>query len=312
MSSQSLSASDTIMDLERGKSILLTFGKLGRLLKRKIAMTGFLCRIMCFLIFNPIFLIRATFSPNAWHRKKITAIRFFGRFFPYHIKGHQITPSSNGQIVVINHPTLNDPLCAILYILNLYPDREIIIPINLPWFESVCRYRSKLLKIGVNIAPILTPETAKRLGSNSHVLEVQNALVTSYTTNLMATLSRGGLVVIAQQATRQRYIFTNHAQSESGEGILATISLILASIRRNKLLEQTSFIPIGVIPHDIHAKPKLNLFHKYTLNVGEPILATDLVTVKNVAKRPADLHILLRLTQLLPSEFHFEKPPETD
>ena len=221
--------------------------------------------------------------------KKITAIRFFRLFFPFNTKGYQLTPTSHSQVVVINHPTLNDPICAILYIMNLYPDREIIIPVNLPWFESVCRYRSKFLKIDVNIVPVLTPKTAKRLGSNSYVLEVQNALVTNYTTELMATLSRGGLVVIAQQATRQRYIFNDPIQSESGEGILATISLILTSLRRNKNLEQTCFTPIGVIPHDINAKPKLYLFHKYTLNVGEPILATDLAAVKNSAKRPADM-----------------------
>ncbi|MCL2528714.1 MAG: hypothetical protein FWE42_09900 [Defluviitaleaceae bacterium] len=211
-----------------------------------------------------------------------------------------------GHIVVINHPTLNDPLCAILYILSVYPEREIIIPVNLPWFESVCRYRSKLLKIGANIVPILTPHTATRLGSSDDVSKMQSAFMANYVDEFAGTISRGGLAVVAQQATRKRYLFTNPAQAENGENILTTVTLILLGLRRANLLEQAIFVPIGVTPHSLNAKPGLNVFRKYTLNVGKPILAADLAAVKNAARRPADLHILLNLKELLPTEYHFE------
>jgi len=306
MSLKSSFTSDAIHNMERGGSVLLTFGESGRALKRKIALTGIICRILLFFIFNPIFMLRARFFPNVWHRRKASAVKIVRFFCPFSVKGHQAGTSQGGQIVVINHPTLNDPICAILYIINLYPNREIIIPMNLPWFESVCKYRSRLCKIGVNIVPILTPHTATRLGDSDDVSKVQSAFMSNYVAEFAGTLSRGGLAVVAQQATRRKHLFTCPAQAETGKDILSTVTLILLGLRRAKLLEQAFFIPVGVIPHHVGAKPGLNVFRKYTLNVGEPILATDLAIVKNAAKRPADLHILLKLKELLPDEYHNE------
>ncbi|MCL2405919.1 MAG: hypothetical protein FWC92_10295 [Defluviitaleaceae bacterium] len=274
MSSKSSYVSDIISDIERGNSLLLTFGKPGQALKRKIALTGFICRILLFFVFNPIFIARARFSPDLWHSRKASAVRLVRLFLPYYAKGYPVTasPKFDGHIAIINHPTLNDPICAILYILGLYLQREIIIPMNLPWFESVCRYRSRLLKIGVNIVPILTPHTASRLvdtckSSAQHSLRddvsrVQSAFMANYVAEFASTLSRGGLAVVAQQATRRQHLFTNPSQAENGEDILSTVTLILLSLRRAKLLEQTFFIPVGVIPHSPSAKPGLNVFKK--------------------------------------------------
>jgi len=306
MLSKSSFATDTIGGMERGNSVLLTFGEPGHDLKRKIALTGFICRVLLFLIFNPLFLLRARFFPNIWRRRKLSAIRLVRMLCPFSVKGHQVEPSAHGHIAVINHPTLNDPICAVLYILSLYPDRDVIVPINLPWFESVCRYRSKLLKLGVNIVPVLTPQTAKRLNSCENMSGVQSALMANYVAEFTDILSRGGLAVVAQQATRQRYLFADPAQTESGEDILPTVTLLLLGLRRAKLLEKALFVPVGVIPHNVNAKPKLNIFRKYELNVGSPIPAADLSAVKNAAKRPADLHMLRKLMELLPSEYHFE------
>ena len=306
MSSKSSFASAAIMEMERGNSVLLSFGKPGRTLKRKIALTGFICRVLLFFIFSPIFLIRSRLFPKLWKRRKTTALRVVRFFIPFQSKGQEMTVSPHGRVIVINHPTLNDPICTMLYAMGLYPERELIIPVNLPWFESICNYRAKLLKVGVNIVPILTPETAKRLGAGNDVSRVQTALMKNYVREFTETLSKGGLAVVAQQATRRRYLFVNPAQSETGTDILSTISLILDGIRRAKLLEQTLFIPVGVIPHNINAKPKLNLFRRYTLITGESILASELLAVKNTAKRPADLYMLLRLVELLPAEYRFE------
>jgi len=306
MSNKSSFVSDTISGMERGNSVLLTFGEPGRALKHKIALTGFVSRFLLFLIFNPLFLLRARFFPNIWRRRRATAVRLVRFFLPFRAKG-QVEISPNGYIVVTNHPTLNDPICAILYILTLLPDREIIIPINLPWFETVCRYRTKLLKIGANIVPILTPHTAKRLGENEAVGKVQSGFMANYVEEFAGTLSRGGLAVVAQQATRRRHLFTGPAQAESGEGILSTVTLLLLGLRRAKLLDKTLIVPVGVVPHSVNAKPGLNVCRRYTLNVGEAILAAELNTVKNAAKRPADLYMLLRLKELLPAEYHYEE-----
>lgn len=287
-------------------STLLTFGKPGRDLKRKIAITGFICRVVFFLIFNPVFLIRARFFPNAWKRRKMKAVRLMRWFFPFDVNGYEAKPTNHGQVFVINHPTLNDPICAIIYAICQNSDSETIVPVNLPWFESICVYREKLRKIGVNIVPILTPETAKRLGDNSEISKVQTGLMKNYITEFMQTLSHGGLAVVAQQATRRRYLFKDPDQAETGEDILSTISLILVAIKKAGLLQQTLFVPVGVAPHSTDAKPKLNPFKKYTLNIGEPILAEDLTNIKNAAKRPADLHMLQKLAELLPPVYHYE------
>ena len=287
-------------------SILLNFGQPGRDLKRKIALTGFICRVAFFLIFNPIFLLRARFSPDVWKRRKIAAVRVMRWFFPFHLKGHEAEPTGHGQVFVINHPTLNDPICAIVYALNQNRDSEIIVPVNLPWFESICVYREKLRKIGINIVPILTPETARRLGDNDEISKVQAGLMKNYISEFMETLSRGGMAVVAQQATRRRYLFKDRQQSETGVDILSTISLILLAVKKAGLMQKTLFVPVGVVPHSTDAPAKLNVFKKYTLNIGEPVLAEELANVKNAAKRPADLHMLQKLAELLPTIYHFE------
>jgi len=293
--------------MERGKSVLRTLGRPGRRLRRKIAVTGFICRFILFLIFNPVFLLRARIAPDIWPRRKAAAIRLGCFFFPFRVEGHQAAPSPRGQIYIINHPTLNDPLCTIFYALRLYPAREMIVPVNLPWYEAISRYRSRLLNIGVNIVPILTPATVKRLGPDSNVSELQYALINHYTAIFRANMSGGeGLAVVAQQATRQRHLFADRAQAETGDDILSTISLILVGLRRAKILDRIDFVPIGVIPPDIRIKQKLNPFRKYTLRVGGPILAAELAAAKNAAKRPADLHMLRELARLLPPEYHFD------
>jgi hypothetical protein len=290
---------------ERGKPLLPTFGEAGRLLKRKIALTGFLFRLLLFLIFNPFFLIGTRFYPVLWTHCKKFAIKLVKIIFPFDISGQPVNPSLQSPIFIINHPTLNDPICTILYAIMQYPEREIIVPVNLPWYESIYRYRDKLLKIGIRIVPILTPETIKRLGSSEYAGEVQQGLVAGYTAELAATLQSGGMAVVAQQATRQRHLFANITQAESGEGILATVSLILIGLKRAKIMAQVDFVPIGVIPHVPHAKPRINLFCKYTLNIGKAIPAEELSKIKNESKRPADLFMLHKLKMLLPGEYHY-------
>jgi len=306
--------------MERGESVLLTFGKPGRILKRKIALTGFICRVLLFFVFNPVFMLRVRFASgkpsskltkpgnehDIWYRRKIAALRVVRMLCPFDTTGHKVEESPCGHVAVINHPTLNDPICGVVYILSRFPDREIIVPVNLPWFESVCRYRSKLRKIGINLVPILTPQTAMRLGENENIRSVQSAFMANYVAGFVDTLSRNGLAIVAQQATRQRYLFANPAQAESGEDILSTVTLLLLSLKRAKLLEQTLFVPVGVIPHSLSAKPRLNILRKYELNVGKPIPAMDLSAVKNAAKRPADLHVLRKLMELVPSDYHYE------
>ena len=306
MNPESSFSEKIIMDMQNGKSLLMTFGEPGRALKRKMMITGIICRFILFSVFNPVFLLRVRFSPELWQKRKIKAIRFIRRFFPFDVIGKKVIPSKHGQIVVINHPTLNDPICGMLYALDIYPEREVVVPMNLPWFESVSKYRQKMLKIGINFVPILTPETAKRLGTDKYVSQVQSVLISNYTNEFAKAMANGGLAVVAQQATRRRYIFKDKVQSESGEGILSTISLVLAGLRRVGLLEQACLIPVGVIPPNFQTKSKLNPFKKYTLNVGEPIFASDLAAVKNPAKRPADLYILQQLMELVPEEYHFE------
>jgi len=297
-------AAELVAGMEKGKSVVETFGEPGRVLKKKITATGVASRFLLWLIFNPIAIFRA--NERTWQRRRRAAIRIVRLFFPFSVKGGSTTTHGQGQVLVINHPTLNDPLCAVLHALGTYSTSQLVVPVNLPWFESICKYRQKLLKIGINIVPILTPETAKRLGEGTQIAGVQAMLMANYMTELTNNLAGGGVAIVAQQATRQRFLFANKEQQETGEGILATISFIVVAIKRAKLLEQTEFVPIGVIPHSLHAKSKLNLFRRYTLNIGEPISGTELAAIKNAAKRPADFHMLNKLAELMPVEWHVE------
>ena len=295
-----------IYSMESGDSILKKLGEPGKILKRKIRITGFISRFMMFLVFNR-FILLFTKTESAWKKRRRTAIWLAGLFFPFNKTGHELQHSDNGQIIVINHPTLNDPICAILLAMRQFTDREIIVPVNMPWYESICKYRRCLIKIGVKIVPILTPETAKRLTSDEETplkaSDIQTLLMANYNAELLETLKKKGIAIVAQQATRRRHVFDNENQKNTGENILSTISFINVGIKRAKIKESTDFVPIGVIPYNTKAKPKLNPFRKYTLNIGKPILAANLSEIKNPAKRPADMHILERLAELVPDEY---------
>lgn len=303
--------------MDNGESILETFGDSGRRLKREIALTGFVCRLLFTYAFSPLFLLRIRLAraenrPAIWRRRKLHAIRIARLIFPFKTIGYRLNEdSAKGQIFIINHPTLNDPLCAILFAIITYPDCEIVIPVNLPWFESICRYRQKLLEMGIILVPILTPKTIARLDSTPKIGEIRNTFVSHYTDELTDTLKRGGLAVVAQSATRQRHLFLDETQSktgtsETGVEILGTVSMMLLAIRRAKITDHANIIPVGVIPHRPDAPAKINPFCKYTLKVGAPISANFLAQVKNPAKKlSADLHLLQRLQALTPSEYHF-------
>ncbi|MCL1786789.1 MAG: hypothetical protein FWG38_02280 [Defluviitaleaceae bacterium] len=285
------------MGATKTPSLLAALGAPGRRLKRQIAVTAFISRLFLFLVFFPL--------PISHERRRGLAIRLARLIFPYKVAGQASQPSRHGQVFVINHPTLNDPLCAIAYALGLYPGRKVLIPVNLPWYEGICKYRGKLQTLGVNIVPILTPETAKRLGAQENVASLQRTLMSDYMTALVDTLAAGGVAVVAQQATRRRHVFCDAAQARSGKGILATVSFILAGLRRAKLMDCVEVVPLGVVPHRLQAKARLNPFCRYTLCVDTPILAAQLGATKNAAKRPADFYVLQRLTALLPKAYHF-------
>jgi len=297
----------TIDELEEGKSILLTFGEPGRILKKNIRRTAIACQILFIIVFNPISLFFGRNKPDFWMKKKSFAVSFAKKVFPFNLEGKKPDESDHGQILVINHPTLNDPICTIIYALELYPDREVVVPVNLPWYEGIAKYKKFLSAIGVRIVPVLTPATAKRLGTNENISQVQTMLVSNYTAEVAKIIKDGGMAVLAQQATRQRYIFSSPEQSKTGDGILSTISFVLAGLKRSKILDKAMVCPIGIIPYSLKAKAKLNPFRKYTLNVGEPILAADLSKVKNEAKRSADLFVLRALAELIPGEYRVER-----
>ena len=301
-------AQDLINDMENGKSVLLGFGESGKKLKREIAATGLICRILLFLIFNPVFRFRLKLSRNKerlYIRRKSFAVWLAKIIFRFKTTGHEKTDLS--EIFVINHPTLNDPLCALFYALICYPDREIILPVNLPWFESICKYRQKLLAVKINIVPIITPKTVERLSDNPQISSVQQNFITHYLSSLTQVLSTGGMAVVAQQATRQRFLFAKKEQYTTGENILSTISLILASIKRAKILEKVAFVPTGVVPHSTKSRQSLNLFRKYTLNFNKSITAIDLTeTSKELnVKRAPDLKILHMLAETIPEFYHY-------
>ena len=123
-------------------------------------------------------------------------------------------------------------------------------------------------------------------------------------------LRSGGMAIIAQQATRQRYLFESLEQFNSGEGILPTVSAVLMSARHDPF--DISVIPIGVIPHSTDAKPTLNLFRRYRLNVGTTVPSSNLANLKRTSSvRPADFFVLHAIATLLPREYHYKNPSVT-
>ena len=302
-------AQDLINDMENGKSVLLSFGESGKRLRREIAATGLICRILLFMIFNPFFRLRVRLAKNKeklYKRRKSFAVWLAKIVFKFKTKGHTKTDFS--EIFVINHPTLNDPLCALFYALTCYPNREIILPVNLPWFESISKYRQKLLAVKINIVPIITPKTVERLSDSPQISSVQQNFITHYLSSLTEILSNGGMSVVAQQATRQRFLFANKEQYTTGENILSTISLIIACLKRAKILEKIIFVPTGVVPHSTKARQSLNLFRCYTLNFNKSISAIDLIEVSKElsAKRAPDLKMLHMLAEVVPEFYYYE------
>jgi len=294
--------------MEDGNSLVSTFGDAGVKLKRnkKTTVASFICRVLFAIVFNPIFRMRARKDPEIYQRCKARAINAAAIFFPYRHTGSGIDSSSqNGHIIVINHPTLNDPICAIIYALRSLPDREVIVPVNLPWFEGICKYRQHLLKMGINIVPILTARTLERLGNDPAAAALKTPFETHYMQGLISVMANCGVAVIAQQATRQPYVFMSEDESR-GIDIKPTISFVLAAVKRAKAPNygQIHIVPVGVVPH-ARATNGINFYRRYILNVGQSLTVEALSAIEyEGVKRPVDYHILIALAALLPPAFH--------
>jgi hypothetical protein len=259
-------------------------------LKKDMRTTGRLIRwLLRLVIFPKRFLRKAERDSELWNSRRVKIIRRWGRiFFPFRLSyKSDIKFSDGGKIIVINHPSLTDPITTLIWAVLAFPSKPILIPVNLPWFEEFGEYVELLGKIGIVLVPMLTPKTLKRLKPYQTPEQIDEAsrlkakLERSYFREMVKLADNGGISIIPQSATRQRTLWLDGQQwltgvSADGRKPVPTVSMAALEAKHSKISSSVEFVIIGVVLPRwcFWGFGKLNLFTPYQLNIGEvvPIL----------------------------------------
>jgi hypothetical protein len=163
--------SSLITEISDGYSVLTELTG-GVELKRKMVKTGQVTRwIFRRILFTRRFMRAAERDPSLWQTRRLWFVKNWGRIlFPF--TKHQrckLEVDDRGKIIIINHPSLTDPLVTIIWAVLNFPDKPVLLPVNLPWFEEIGLFLGPLKKIGIILLPMLTPKTIKRLEEHQTV-----------------------------------------------------------------------------------------------------------------------------------------------
>ncbi|MDR0591003.1 MAG: hypothetical protein LBG75_00315 [Candidatus Nomurabacteria bacterium] len=276
-------------------------------LKRDMAATGRISRwLFSKTLFPASFLKAAAENPELWAGRRVKVARQWKRIFPFRAKGYcDGVADDRGKVIVINHPSLTDPLVALVWAILTFPNKPVLVPVNLPWFEEMSGFVSKLRRIDIILVPMLTPKTMQRLEASADLEKLKVALDKRYVERLLELTESGGMSIVAQSAGRQRHLWVDQAQRETGRSadgrkVSPTVGVLTVAAKRAKLGANTDIIPVGVtLPNWCWwGFDKLNLFIPYGMAIGKPVPMLEL------GARP-DTQVLRSMENLIPVDYWY-------
>jgi len=217
--------------------------------------------------------------------------------------------TKNGLVIGFNHPSLSEILRLIALKMDVFDDKPMLFPVNLPWYESIAKDYDDLLKLGIIITPTITPATWDKLAIDpkSDLYDSAQKLKTTfrhiYTDMSIKTLQDKGIIFVAPSATRQATVFKNQACYDQKEEILPTMSMLALKIYSNPKIN-CDFFGIAVLPPK-NSKRGLNLGKTYRLFPTEPMTASYIRKTYFKTKNPKKLEgfdhdFLSRIAKKLP------------
>lgn len=212
-------------------------------------------------------------------RKKIA--KTLKRIAPFEYQPENFPKSDNrGLAIGFNHPSLGEVLRILSLKFILYPDKTVLWPVNLPWYESIAKDYDNLSKIGIIITPTLTPSTWKKLqvAEDSPIYDVTMNLKKNlrkvYTKHSSSVINNQGMIFVAPSATRQATVFKTKDVYDKKEEIIPTMSVLAIKLIKDTKTE-CDYLPLAVMPPK-KAGRSLNLFKKYTLIPAKTFTTTEI------------------------------------
>lgn len=221
------------------------------------------------------------------------------------IDAGKLVKGKNGLLIIMNHFSYRDGPGAFLYVASR---NEAMI--DKPWLAPVARHISdvtgllnRMFRTEIDIRPIVTTSTVKRpefahlpLGDGLH----------TYMEGAAETLRKGGVVVLAPQATRMPYL------KEPGEHDKAMALLM-------RLTTRDSINNIGILPvgfgvagvKDYTDYSGLNVGVPYRVNVGPLWLKSAVLQSARKSGWTLDKWAFEQLRQLVPPDYP-KIPPHGD
>ena len=188
---------------------------------------------------------------------------------PYESKEKIDESIETGLVIAFNHPSLGEILRLMEYCFDVFPQKRMLFPVTIAWFEALAPNFDYLDSIGIRITPTITPKAISEIlevnpDAKDLADELATKLNTYYQTQSRAFVANKDVLLVAPSATRQFYVFQNTDQIVGNSDIKPeTLSLITTSLKKDKSLDY-AILPITVIPPEM-CSAGLNLFDTYRL-----------------------------------------------
>jgi len=213
-------------------------------------------------LFNPKFQAAAKRDPSLWIKRRTHIVNVLRWVFMPIISGNKdfSIDDEAGIALVFTHCCLDEPFLAAWYLFSKFPDKEVGIPIKLPWYEGIRHWAPTLRKVGVYLCPVISPKMQKQIAPQFHdkMEAYKKSLLTNYRDVISDMMSRHQSFAVAQAATRQRTIATSQHQLETGEDLVPTVRMIKIGARSAPVtaLPVVVELPKFTLPEWVHNKYK--------------------------------------------------------
>ena len=255
-------------------SLLNSIG--GEKLRREMVPIGKICRVVLNYFYRPkkdhkkdkksIKRARKKFAKTL---RRIAPLKCHAKAFPKAV--------DEGLVIGFNHPSLGEVMRILSLKFSIYPDKTVLWPVNLPWYEALAKSYDDLEKVGIIITPTLTPSTWNKLQVPEDspyydvIYNLKKNLRNVYTKRSIETIKKHGMIFVAPSATRQSTVFKNKAVYNKKEDIIPTMSILAIKLYQDPEIN-CSFLPLAVMPPK-YGNRSLNLFLKYEIIPAEPMTA---------------------------------------
>lgn len=246
-------------------------------------------------------------------RKKI--VKVLKKFAPAEYKKAEFpTETKNGLVIGFNHPSLGEILRLIMLKVDIFDEKPMFFPVNLPWYEAVAPDYDKLKSLGIIITPTITPSTWKKmqLKEGTKKYNAANKLKRDFRdiyTNLSHEIVKnGGVIFVAPSATRQATVFKTKGVYERQEEVIPTMSVLALSLYKDPEMN-CSFLPIAILP-PANYKRGLNFFKEYKIISAQEMTAAQIRQKYFKTKNPKrlenfDYDFHLQIAEKLPKKFWY-------